>query len=635
MAGKDWLAHAPALRALVAALVNDSTEHEDLVQETWLRALCSGGFASQSRGWWSSVIRNLARDRARERSLREQKEREAAREEEMPSEVEVVERLEIAQRVAAELARLDEPYRSTIHLRYFEGLGVEAIAQRSKAPVETVRARLRRGLALLRERMDRACGGDRSTWCGALSAIAMHGKPVSLATSVSGPLVFMGGVVMSIKVVIGVVAAIVLGVGFYCLRPSQAAVNPQSRDVAEAAAPPTIAKPVADKPGSVAKVIASEGRTLPNSSEPRDASSGGSIHGLVRGPDGTVIDRCTVQVGTEAQFATDILSPGSAMPYEQVHTNANGVFDIRGCPVGAVSVRVRAPAPELAPWTGSCNLIDGVTYSLVVDIVHGVRCHGIVSDPEGKPASGAEVSVKNESAFLQAATRTDRDGRYELIGLLPGDIRLVAKGESGSRVEGTVSGAAGAFIEWNPILPVKPTLRGQVIDQFGAPIPRLTIIVRVDARFPPPWASSGNTDEIGRFAIPECPDSVKLYVEVAKNGAELVHKDGIDPRAEPVLIQIVMGSVSIRGIVLGADGQPLKDVGISKDDWINAGRKGVVGSSRVYRPEPQTGAFSIQDIPHGLYTVFIRRGGNPLFTSEERELIDGDRWDMGEIRLRK
>lgn len=244
--GEAWLTHAPALRALAAALTNDATESEDLVQETWLRALRRGEFANRPRAWWSAVLRNLARDRAHERRLREHKERQATREERMPSELEVLERLDIAQRVTAELTRLDEPYRSTIHLRYFEGLAVEEIARRSNAPVETVRARLRRGLGLLRERMDRACGGDRSTWGVALAAIALHGKPVPLAT-VGGSLAFMGGVVMSMKVTLGVAAAIAIGLGVYLLRPSSDAGSPKGSDVVEVAGQSKVAAPLAQE----------------------------------------------------------------------------------------------------------------------------------------------------------------------------------------------------------------------------------------------------------------------------------------------------------------------------------------------------------------------------------------------------
>ncbi|MEO6711321.1 MAG: RNA polymerase sigma factor, partial [Planctomycetota bacterium] len=247
---EGWLAHAAALRALAAALTSDASEAQDLVQETWLRARRREDPVDRPRSWWSAILRNLARDRAREQRQRAHNEREAAREEHLPSEVEVLERLESAQRVAAEVTRLDEPYRTAIHLRYFEGLSPEEIAQRSHAPLETVRARLRRGLALLRERMDRACGGDRSAWSVSLASIAFRGAPSQLAT-VFGSLISIGGIVVSAKIALGVAAAAVLGMGVYLMRPDANASRSDRETVVKAAAPAIVAPPAE-------KLVASE-----------------------------------------------------------------------------------------------------------------------------------------------------------------------------------------------------------------------------------------------------------------------------------------------------------------------------------------------------------------------------------------
>ncbi|HTF89960.1 MAG TPA: RNA polymerase sigma factor [Planctomycetota bacterium] len=233
---EGWLTHAAALRALAAALTNDANEAQDLIQETWLRALRHEGSGDRPRSWWAAVLRNLARNRARQRRQRAHDEREAARDERLPSEFEVLERLEVAQRVAAEVTRLDEPYRTTIHLRYFEGLSPDEIAKRSQAPLETVRARLRRGLALLRERMDRASGGDRNAWSVSLASIAIRGKPTALA-ALGSSLITIGGIAMSAKIALGVAAAVVIGIGAYLLRPGGDPSTPNGPAVVEAAAP--------------------------------------------------------------------------------------------------------------------------------------------------------------------------------------------------------------------------------------------------------------------------------------------------------------------------------------------------------------------------------------------------------------
>jgi RNA polymerase sigma-70 factor (ECF subfamily) len=216
IARDEWLEHAHALRKLAASLVSDEHEAQDLVQETWLRANdATHGNAPRSHApWLRTVLRNLARDRSRDRARRAWSERNVAREEALPSASEVAERLDVAQRVAVEVARLDEPYRTVIHLRYFEGLSPEDIARRSHEPLETVRTRLRRGLAQLRERMDRAYGGERDAWSVALGAIAGRTKP-ALETSTAASMAAIGGVIVSTKVALSAAALVIAAASLF------------------------------------------------------------------------------------------------------------------------------------------------------------------------------------------------------------------------------------------------------------------------------------------------------------------------------------------------------------------------------------------------------------------------------------
>jgi RNA polymerase sigma-70 factor (ECF subfamily) len=206
IAGEGWLAHAAALRRLAASLLGDEHEADDLVQETWLRA--RGSDAALSAGWFRTVIRNLARDRMRERGRRTAHRRKTSHAgERMPSEEQVAERLEVARRVAEEVARLAEPYRTTIHLRYFEDLSPEEIARAAGVPVETVRTRLRRGLATLRQRMDQTHGGRRETWALALAPIAVRVGPTT------GGVLAATGAIMSTKLIVAGAAAVVVALG--------------------------------------------------------------------------------------------------------------------------------------------------------------------------------------------------------------------------------------------------------------------------------------------------------------------------------------------------------------------------------------------------------------------------------------
>ena len=128
---------------------------------------------------------------------------------------------------------LDEPYRSAVLLRYFEGLEPAEIARRRGVPAGTVRSHLSRGLAELRAALDRRHGGDTRTWCAALLPLAIEspGAPAGtlLATSLT-----LGGLTMNLSTPLLLGAAVLAAVlTFSVLRDDPAAPAP----LATAAAP--------------------------------------------------------------------------------------------------------------------------------------------------------------------------------------------------------------------------------------------------------------------------------------------------------------------------------------------------------------------------------------------------------------
>ncbi|MBL8898981.1 MAG: sigma-70 family RNA polymerase sigma factor [Planctomycetes bacterium] len=165
--------HAPGLRALVRTLVLDDSRVDDIVQETWLAALKRPPQQTEKAGAWLAVVaRRIVQRGKRERARRAQREERAAKPEGLPSAQEIVAR-EMARRELVDVVlELDEPYRTTVLLRYFEDLGPQEIAERLEAPLETVRTRLKRGLERLREKLDRKNGGNTRAWHLALLPLA-------------------------------------------------------------------------------------------------------------------------------------------------------------------------------------------------------------------------------------------------------------------------------------------------------------------------------------------------------------------------------------------------------------------------------------------------------------------------------
>ncbi len=207
------LDHSDWLRALARKLVGDAATADDLVQETWLAAMKSPPDPARPvRPWLAGVVRRLARMRARGEGRRARRQTAAAREDALPSTSELVENIDTQRRLGAVVMDLSEPYRTTVMLRYFEGMSSADIARRQGVPSGTVRWRLKRGLDELRERLDEDYS-SRSAWCLAFLAmerthLAIVGTSAATTVGASTLAAWAGAA--------AVMAA--LGAGIYTLR---------------------------------------------------------------------------------------------------------------------------------------------------------------------------------------------------------------------------------------------------------------------------------------------------------------------------------------------------------------------------------------------------------------------------------
>jgi len=148
------LAHREWVRALARRLMGCDADVDDVEQMTWVAAMRQPRLAAGTlRAYLARIVRNLAHDRARERARRGRHERGAARPESTGSVVDTVVRAEAHRRVVETVLGLEDPYRTALLLRFFEGLPPRDIAQRLGCEVEAVRTRVRRGLEQMRERL--------------------------------------------------------------------------------------------------------------------------------------------------------------------------------------------------------------------------------------------------------------------------------------------------------------------------------------------------------------------------------------------------------------------------------------------------------------------------------------------------
>src|SRR5688572_9084608 len=152
------------LHALARALAGD--EADDLVQETWLRALERPARAADElglRAWLATVAHNLASSGWRRSTRRRSREQAAARGEALPSVADAVERVAVQRELVEAVLALEPADRDVVVLRYFEGLAPREIAERLGETSAAIRSRTSRALEKLRARLERRFDG-RPGW---------------------------------------------------------------------------------------------------------------------------------------------------------------------------------------------------------------------------------------------------------------------------------------------------------------------------------------------------------------------------------------------------------------------------------------------------------------------------------------
>ena len=225
---EDLLEHAGWLSGLARRLVRDASIADDVVQQTLLQAIRRPPRSkSAAAGWLARVARNEAKQIGRSEHARQQREQRVGRMGTAPATIDIVARAEIHRRLVEALFSIQEPFRTTLLLRYFDGLEPKAIARELDCPPSTVRTRLKRGLDRLRYAMDERSNGDRRTWTLSLMTFV---NPRSLAgfTRTGGALsteTAVGASVMGAKSsVIGLSLLLLLGIGLIVV------LDPRSND---------------------------------------------------------------------------------------------------------------------------------------------------------------------------------------------------------------------------------------------------------------------------------------------------------------------------------------------------------------------------------------------------------------------
>ena len=469
------LAHREWVERAARALVYGDADAEDLGQQVWLETLekpPARGPASP-RGWLWSVLRFTAIDAGRSARTRRRHEQAASRPERIDaSPAELVARAETLDRVAHAVLELEEPYRATVLLRYFEGMESRAIADLQGIPVETVRTRLKRAVERLRERLDAENGGKRRTWALALLPM-LRRPPVGAGGGGAGAAAAAtaGVLIMAVKTKVAVAAAIlVLGVAGILLWPGWQEAPPTHHGPLS---PPTVAvvpEPDRARPASPA--------AFPPATPP--ATLAGTVQVLL--PDGTPA------AGARLSFLPSGRETGPPVLLGDTGPDGRATWSGKDLPFPGL---LRAEKEGFAPGDAAVAGEDGET---VVRLAVGFLLEGeVLRRADRAPIPGAAIRIEYDRyagplgplvgihGTFTATARSDSDGTFRLPGLSTPSSALLsvsADGFAETRVSWNPGSPRPFVVELDRPLPLRVLLRAP----SGKPLPGGAVVLGQDRR---------------------------------------------------------------------------------------------------------------------------------------------------------
>ena len=412
------------LRALARTLVGEDQLAEDLVQEAWLAALDAPPSQVRSlNAWLVRVVRNLALRHRRRGRRGEELERLMAAQEAVTGELAEVELRSSSELLRREVADLRDPYREVLQLRFFDDLGVPEMALRLARSESTIRTQIKRGIAELREALDRRHLGDRAAWSAVMVPMANRRKERVVASAGSGGF----GVAVAWGSGLLLVAAIVFGTLRW--------VNPAARSGELAEAPAGSGRapsaPGADSPqlelspeGSREPALVTDGvDSVPEVEPPAEAPVRKLVLQVLH-RDGLPAVDVTVQVEdrvgeittyqqADGEFELSIPESGLAEVLGELGTKVRARSEQEAWSMAALIQLPREGARHLTLNTrGPARRIAGIVLTPEDEAASGVRLRLGPIGSQGRSVVEAGLELYDTGLF----THTDESGSFEFSG---------------------------------------------------------------------------------------------------------------------------------------------------------------------------------------------------------------------------
>ena len=349
-------------------------------------------------------------------------------------------------------------------------------------------------------------------------------------------------------------------------------------------------------------------------------------------------------------------------------TNAgeDGSFSMFGIHPGKARILARKDGYVTAR-TDSIAFADGtVQAGLSITLSRGHHVAGKVSWPDGSPAAGAAVQVagKEEAPergqlalspedLVPKSATTDKDGRFTIFGLGPGQVAVTAKahravgekapGENLPAWTAEVAVVAADSEDVALVLREPVGLAGRVVDDQAAPVKSFAVTAspaQEDDAMPGVSAQIAlktTTFEAadGTFFLNGLQPG-KWKIAVTAKGYVQLDRPTVDvPRTEGVLVVEVSRTGSAAGLVLDPSGQPVAQAEVTQAIQEGFGRQFLRTGEDSPAKTDEKGAFTIADLAPG--TVQLQATAEGFARSEPApvQVAAGQRIDGIVLHLRR
>ena len=611
LSAEQILSDSAWLRRLASRLVADAAERDEVVQRVWLEALAHAPATPNLRPWLTVVARNVARMGFRSGARRRAREEAvAATPLHAATPDELVERVETERAVAGELLAVDEPYRTTLLLRYYEDLSAAEIARRLAIPAATVRSRLKRGLDELRGRLDARARGDRRRWALALVPTAVAARSGQAITAIVGGLLMMK-TLAKVAAAAALLVALMLG-GAALLRRHAATTAELNRAHAG------VAWHTAHGIGTSAAAPA----TLGGVAIPEWFGQRGAPIRRVAGRvtvDGAPVADALVELGNG-------LSDAGVLPTATRRTGADGRFDFGVLP--PASYTLAASKVDHSPAVRELDTRDPTVASDRVELRLGgcaARLFGQVSDTSGGPIVGARLCYAPPRAA--ACVVSDDSGAYRMcLSTAQEWVEVTAKGYGA--VDASVYPMNRPARRDFALTPEAIIVGRVVRADDGSPVAQASVrsaTAELGRRVGAPGAAV--TDEHGRFTIGGlAPGRHRLFAFAHALAAAEPTEVTVDAGTTTPEIVLRLGAAArVSGIVVDGE-QPVAGARVSVDAVTPIGG-GASAAPRVDAVTQPDGTFTLEAVPRG--SVRLSVGGydvaSPTALVVDRPELDGVR----------